>query len=171
MSSPFLGEIRAVGFSYAPKGWAACDGQTLAIRQSTALFSLLGTNFGGNGTSTFGLPNLQGSVPVFWGQGTGLSSYTIGETGGSPNVTLTQPTTPAHSHNPFYGDEEPAAETSPAGNLFAGPTYNAYGAQTTSTFAPQAVQMLGNNQPHDNMAPYVALLYIIALEGIFPSRN
>ncbi|MCW3055829.1 MAG: phage tail protein, partial [Chthonomonadales bacterium] len=103
MSTPFLGEIRAVGFTFAPRGWATCDGQILGIQQSTALFSLLGTNFGGNGTSTFGLPNLQGSVPVFWGQGTGLSAYNIGEPGGTATVTLDQSTTPAHSHLPFYG--------------------------------------------------------------------
>jgi len=171
MSSPFLGEIRAVGFTYAPYGWATCDGQIMAIQQNTALFSLLGTNFGGNGTTTFGLPNLQGSVPVFWGQGAGLSDYAIGEAGGVATVTLDQTTTPSHSHIPFYGDEEPATEASPSGNLYAGPTFNAYGARTAATFAPQAVQILGNSQAHDNMAPYVTLLYVIALEGIFPARN
>jgi microcystin-dependent protein len=172
MSSPFLGEIRAVGFAFAPSGWATCDGQILAIQQNTALFSLLGVNFGGNGTTNYGLPNLQGSAPVGWGQGRGLSSYTIGDTGGAPNVTIDQTTTPVHHHNPFYGDNEPATESSPNGNLYAGTNNPTYGtAASTAAFAAQTVQALGGGEAHENMAPYQTLLYVICLSGDFPARN
>ncbi len=171
MSSPFLGEIRVVGFAFAPKGWATCDGQLLAIRQNTALFSLLGVNFGGDGVQTFGLPNFQGSAPMFWGQGTGLSSHAIGESGGEQSVTITQSAMPAHSHNPFYGDEEPASDIAPGGDLYAGAASNTYGTPGGATFSPQAVQTVGSGQAHDNMAPYQTLLYVIALSGVYPSRN
>jgi len=171
MSSPFVGEIRIVGFSYAPKGWATCDGQLIAIPQNTALFSLIGTSFGGNGTSNFGLPNFQGRVPIHQGQGNGLSPYVIGESGGLSAVTLDQTTTPTHTHNPFFGDEEPALDPSPQADLYAGAGTQIYGVPGTKTFAPKAVQILGNSQPHDNMAPYVTLLYTIALYGVYPARN
>lgn len=171
MSSPFLGEIRVVGFNFAPAGWATCDGQQMSIQQNTALFSLLGVNFGGNGTTTFGLPNFQGTAPVFWGQGTGLTEYVIGETGGAQTVTITAETTPAHNHNPVYADEEGANDLTVAGDLYAIAGGNTYGPPTTAVFSPQALQAIGGSQPHDNMAPYVVLLYVIALRGVFPARN
>lgn len=172
MSTPFVGEIRVVGFNFAPKGWATCDGQILAISQNTALFSLLGVNFGGNGTSNFGLPNFQGLAPVSQGAGNGLTPYGVGENAGAPTVTLLATNLPAHNHNPFLGDEEPAQDLNPAGDLYAGAAKVTYAAPTAGAyFTPSTVQYVGNSQPHDNMAPYQALLYIIALQGIYPARN
>jgi microcystin-dependent protein len=172
MSSPFLGEIRVVGFNFAPRGWATCDGQLLPISQSTALFSLLGTTFGGNGTTNFGLPNFQGIVPVGSGSGAGLSPYSIGETGGTSTETITPATMPAHTHNPFYGDAELAGDASPVGDLFAGASQSTYAPLTTTQrFTPKVMQLVGENQPHENMAPFQTLLYIIAMNGVFPARN
>lgn len=172
MSNPFVGEIRVVGFNFAPRGWATCDGQTIAIAQNSALFSLLGVNFGGNGTSNFGLPNLQGRAAISWGQGPGLASYNMGASGGSQTVTLNQATTPAHNHNSFMGDAEPAVDLSPAADLYAGTPARTYGPiSNNTTFAANAMQIQGSSQPHDNMPPYVTMLYIIALQGIYPARN
>lgn len=172
MSTPFVGEIRVVGFNFAPKGWATCDGQIIAIQQNTALFSLLGVNFGGNGTSNFGLPNFQGLAPVCQGNGAGLTAYQVGSTAGVPNVTLQANNLPAHNHNPFTGDEEPAQDLNPAGDLYAGAAKATYAPATAGAyFTPNTVQYVGNSQPHDNMAPYQVLLYIIALQGIYPARN
>ena len=175
MSDPFLAEIRMFGGNFAPRNWALCAGSLMAISQNTALFSLLGTNFGGNGTTTFGLPNLQGSVPLGAGSGAGLDAYTIGEVVGQTTVTLTTPQMPQHSHqiqgNPNIADlKAPTANTafarSASGNAYAPDTGNAFDAMDTSAFSAFA----GGNGPHNNMQPYLAVTFIIALAGLFPQR-
>lgn len=175
MANPFVGEIRIVGFNFAPNGWATCDGQTLPISQNTALFSLLGTSFGGDGRTTFNLPNLQGAAPMHWQQGPGLSNYDIGQTGGESAVTLNSSQMPAHTHG-LQGDRETASLNSPNGNLTgntaqAGPLYAGALPSSPPSLAPQAVTMAGNSQPHNNLVPYQTLLFVIALQGVFPPRS
>ena len=176
MSEPFLGEIRIVGFNFAPNGWATCDGQILPISQNTALFSLLGTYYGGDGQSTFALPNLQGSSPVHPGQGPGLSPYNIGQTGGETSVTLNTAQMPSHTH-PLNGGSQAATTNVPTGASFAEPVVNPrfaglYHAPPPNVTAnPEAVSAAGGSQPHNNMQPFLTLLFIIAMQGIFPSRN
>ncbi|MGN6608169.1 MAG: phage tail protein [Jatrophihabitans sp.] len=176
MTDPFLGEIRMFAGSYAPYGWAFCAGQLLPISQNTALFSLLGTYYGGNGTSNFALPNLNGSVPVGQGQGPGLSDRVLGETGGAEAVGLLVGEMPSHTHQATAvssnGDlTSPAALTTWAPARFGRAAQNLY-----STGAPDVVMnanalaLAGGNQPHNNMPPYLAVTFIIALQGIFPSR-
>ncbi len=182
MSQPFLGELRQVGFGFAMRGWALCNGQLLAIQQNAALFSLLGTQYGGNGTTTFGLPDLRGRVPLCFGQGPGLSNYPIGQSIGTETVTLLSTQIPQHTHI-LAGDTTIAAtsnaSTPAAGNsLGAGigaPSFavNIYGTAGGAT-APQAPANIGNfggSQGHQNMQPYLVLNWLIALQGIFPSRN
>jgi microcystin-dependent protein len=179
MSDYFLGEIRIVPFNFAPNGWAFCNGQILPISQNTALFSLLGTYYGGNGTSNFGLPNLQGSVAVDYGSGANLTSRSLGETGGEQAVTITSSTMPSHVHT-IEGSSANAGHTSPSGNLFAKPptpprqpTIDAYkaGALTTPVTLTNFISPgMGGSQPHNNLQPYLKLTYIIALTGIYPSR-
>jgi microcystin-dependent protein len=174
MSDQFIGEIRAVGFNFAPVGWALCDGQTLAISQNTALFSLLGTFYGGNGTSTFALPNLQGSAPMNQGQGAGLSLRSIGETGGETAVTLLTAEIPSHTHTAQNAAESNSGVPGPT-VIFGGggrgkePAYAP--ASTAALMSAQAVGLTGGNQPHNNMPPYLVVNFIIALTGIFPSRS
>ena len=179
MSAPFLGEIRAFGFNFAPKGWAMCNGQLLSIQQNTALFSLLGTTYGGNGVTTFALPDLRGRVAVNQAQGPGLSNYPLGTQIGTETVTLTTNQIPQHNHlwaaNNALGDHP-----SPLGNFLAGarvptnnvpvPTYAAPGGATVP-LAAAMIGLTGNNVPHQNMQPYLVVTYGIALSGIFPSRN
>ena len=175
MADVFLGEIRVFGCNFAPTGWAMCNGQLLPLAQNTALFSLLGTYYGGDGKSTFGLPNLKGSLPLDYGQGPGLSNYAIGETGGSPAVTLLTSEMPIHNHAAICS---PAAgnSTSPGGNAFAGtsrgkpPAYGPSGSGTVN-MSPSAVATAGSGQPHENMPPYLTLNFCIALQGIYPSRG
>jgi microcystin-dependent protein len=175
MSEPFVAEIRMFGFSFAPRGWAFCDGQIMPIAQNTALFSLLGTNYGGNGTSNFGLPNLQASVPIGVGQGPGLSQYVVGQTGGEANVTLIANELPVHSHA-FECSTTTADQTSPVGMLAAPPAgtrgqnFFASGPGTGASMNAQAVLPAGGNQPHNNLPPYLKLNFCIALQGVFPSR-
>lgn len=175
MADPFVGELRLVGFSFAPKHWATADGQLMAISQNTALFSLLGTNFGGNGSSTFGLPNLQGSIPIGAGQGPGLSLYDVGEAGGVPAVTLLQTEMPAHTHT-VMADAQPANTSAPAANTFAqtkasaGSPYSAT-SSGSAQMNPGIVTNFGNNLPHNNLMPYLTLNWIIALYGVFPPRD
>lgn len=177
MSEPFIAEIRMFGGNFAPRGWAFCQGQILSIAQNTALFALLGTTYGGNGQTTFALPDLRGRVPIQPGQGPGLSPHTLGEMSGSETVTLTQQQMPLHNHlmgtsSSDGNDSIPANNTVPGVVIAGNTTANAY---TTggvdSTFAPNAITPAGGSQPHNNMQPYLAINFIIALEGIFPSRN
>jgi len=179
MADQFLAEIRIFPFNFAPFGWAQCNGQLLSISQNTALFSLLGTNFGGNGTSTFGLPNLQGSIPVDQGQGPGLSQYVVGETGGEAAVTLFANQNAVHSHS-LVADKEVATSASPAGAIYMRGHYTAatngavlaYTAQAPSTaMNANAIATAGGNLPHNNMMPYLTLNFCIALTGIYPARN
>ena len=173
MSEPFLGEIRVVGFDFAPTGWALCNGQILPISQNAALFSLLRTQFGGNGTSTFALPNLQGYAPMDQGNGIGLSPRVIGETGGEANVTLLGIQMPSHTHPP--ADSTTSNAASPANAIFGGGGRGkqpAYGTTApNSQMNVQAIGFTGGNQPHNNMPPYLTMNFIIALQGIFPSRS
>lgn len=178
MSQPFLGEIRAFGFAFAPKGWAMCNGQLLPINQNQALFSLLGTNYGGNGTTNFQLPDLRGRAALSFGQGPGLSNYVIGEPTGTETVTLLATQMPQHNH--LWAANSAAADAiAPAGNFLAGAIDSAGTAQKTygpagGATVPLATTMLttvGNNAAHQNMQPYLVVNYCIALQGIFPSRN
>ena len=175
MADPFVAEVRIFPFNFPPKGWAFCNGQLLPISQNTALFSLLGTTYGGDGKSTFALPDLQGSAPMHPGQGPGLSLHDLGETGGSETVTLLQSEIPVHTHilraNTNMGDT-PA----PAGNAaLARPgTINVYQTNTSSNLSPMAPEALapaGGGLPHNNMMPYLALNFCIALQGVFPPRG
>ena len=168
MSNPFLGEIRIFGFNFAPRGWAFCNGQAMSISQNTALFSLLGTTYGGNGITTFALPNLQSRVPLHFGQGPGLSPYALGQVSGEENHTLITSEMPAHTHAARASSGD-ATDTSPVGNvLAAGGTYTATANQN---MAAGAVTTTGGGFPHNNLPPYLALNFSIALQGIFPSRN
>jgi microcystin-dependent protein len=172
MSEPFLGEIRLVGFNFEPRGWAFCNGQLLSIAQNTALFALLGTTYGGNGQTTFALPDLRGRAPIHMGQGPGLTNRRIGEVGGSENVTLTANQLPAHNHN-LNALAVPAASGDPTQRLLAQSRGSVYAppSETPVVMSQQAIGFAGGSQPHENMQPYLVMNYIIALEGIFPSRN
>jgi microcystin-dependent protein len=176
MADQFLSEIRIFAGNFAPTGWALCNGQLLPISQNTALFALLGTQFGGDGRSTFGLPNLQGSMPNHQGQGAGLSPYVMGQTGGAQTVTLLQSQLPAHSHTAQAATA--GGVNSPAGAAWGeskiGKTpLNAYAASGANnvTMNPAALSSAGASQPHNNMPPYLCLTFIIALQGIFPPRG
>jgi microcystin-dependent protein len=175
MSDVFVGEILLVPYNFAPTGFAFCEGQLLPISQNTALFSLLGTNYGGNGTSTFGLPDLRGAVPIGAGQGPGLSLYDLGQTSGATSVTLTPAQMPLHTHT-LNGTSTPATTSDPTGALLAEPAANArytslYGTANPNAAAdPGAVSVMGSGQSHNNMQPYLAMNYVIALQGIFPPR-
>jgi microcystin-dependent protein len=171
MATPFVGEIRMFGFNFAPQGWAMCNGQLLPISQNTALFALIGTFYGGNGTNTFALPNLQSSVAIHQGQRSGLSPYQIGEAGGVENVTLTQGQMPTHSH-PVEANSSPATGTRPSGTVLARTTANVYAAAPdTTTMNAGTIGSTGSSQAHPNIQPYLVLNFCIALNGVFPSRN
>ena len=174
MADPFVAEIRIFPFTFPPKGWAFCNGQLMPISQNTALFSLLGTTYGGDGKSTFALPDLQGSAPMHPGQGQGLSLHDLGETGGSSTVTLLQSEIPVHTHAAM-------GSTAPANLQFPSPlrvlsrtsAANAYvtdGSQITQ-MAPQALTPSGGDQPHNNLMPYLTFFFNIALQGVFPPRS
>lgn len=172
MATPFLSEIRMFGFNYPPRSWTLCNGQLLPIAQNSALFSLLGTNFGGDGITTFGLPNLQGRVPVHFGQGNGLPNYNIGEAYGEENHTLITNELPQHSHVP-EADPNNATSPSPAGNVWAKQPdgYLPYASTDGAPMRPGLLGLTGGNQPHSNMQPYLVVSFCIALQGIYPSRN
>jgi microcystin-dependent protein len=172
VADPFVGEIRAFPFNFAPKGWAFCDGQILPISQNTALFSLLGTTYGGDGKSTFALPNLQGSAPIAFGQGPGLSLYDLGGSGGEDTVTLLVSEIPAHNH-PAGCNADAADSASPGGEVWAPEAAgsNAYGGSGGTAMAPSALSVVGGSLPHNNLQPYLVLNYCIALQGIFPARS
>jgi microcystin-dependent protein len=173
---PFVAEIRIVGFNFAPQGWASCDGQLLPLSQNTALFSLLGTQYGGDGKSTFGLPNFQGSVPIHTDQYSGAGQYPIGATGGEQTVTLLQSEMPSHPHTmqgrPVVANVYTAASNTsiakpdPATNL----AYQTAASSLTNLNA-QAVTVAGGSNPHNNMQPYLTLFFIIAMQGVFPPRT
>jgi len=169
---PFVAEIRIFPFNFAPKGWAFCDGQLLPLSQNTALFSLLGTTYGGDGKSTFALPDLQGNAAMHPGQGPGLSLHDLGETGGSQTVTLLESEIPVHAHNMMCSiDNANLAIPSPARSL-AMATANAYApAPGDKLLAFQALAPAGGDQPHNNMMPYLTFNFCIALQGIFPPRG
>ncbi|MCA0353201.1 MAG: tail fiber protein [Chloroflexi bacterium] len=171
MSDPFVAEIRIVGFNFAPRGWAFCDGQLLPISQNTALFSLLGTTYGGNGKSNFALPNLQGCAPMQPGQGPGLSLRDLGETGGTETVTLLQSEIPSHNHT-FNFVALDGTNADPTNNIFgASESTDTFRNTADTTLSPQELTLTGNNQPHNNMQPYLTLNFIIAMQGIFPPRG
>lgn len=172
MADPFVAEIRIFPFNFAPRGWAWCDGQLMPISQNTALFSLLGTTYGGNGKSNFALPDLQGRAPMHPGQGPGLSLHDLGETGGSESVTLLESEIPNHNHS-FMVSTSPGNSRTPAnsalsrsqgGSIYADPPANVL-------LAAQAVAPAGGDAPHNNLQPYLTFYFCIALQGVFPPRS
>jgi microcystin-dependent protein len=165
MSTPYLSEIRIVSFNFAPKGWALCNGQTLAISQNQALFSLIGTYYGGNGVTTFQLPNLQGASPIHMGNG-----YSLGQIGGQASVTLLNQEIPSHSHL-AQGASTVANLEPAAGNAWAASTANPFATSANVTMNANAVMQAGGSQPHNNWPPYEVLNFVIALVGIFPTRS
>ena len=170
MADPFVAEIRIFPFNFAPKGWAWCNGQLLPLSQNTALFSLLGTTYGGDGKSTFALPDLEGRAPMHPGQGPGLSLHDLGETGGSETVTLLESEIPAHSHQ-ARGSTDDDDATIPVGNAYGQLTVAyAPGASATAAMSPEALAPAGGDQPHNNMMPYLTFYFNIALQGVFPAR-
>src|SRR5581483_2895730 len=175
MSSPFVGEIRMWGLNFAPAQWALCNGQLLSISQNTALFSILGTNFGGNGVSTFGLPDFRGNAPIHQGAAPGLSPYDIGEIGGTANVTLNSSNIPVHNHNIMGQNTRVGSLDGPTAStgLARSAGGNTYATQNSSlvNMSTSALSVYsGGNQPHNNMQPYLVVNFCIAIAGIFPSR-
>lgn len=175
MADPFVAEIRIFPFNFPPKGWAFCNGQLLAISQNTALFSILGTTYGGDGKTTFALPNLQGAAPMHPGQWGGLSSRQLGEAGGVATVTLSVAEMPGHAHQIIGGG--PAETNDPSPNVILGTARGANiyapppGPPGQVSMAPQALTSAGGSQPHNNMQPYLTLNFCIALQGIYPPRG
>jgi microcystin-dependent protein len=170
---PFLAEIRIFPFNFPPNGWAFCDGQILPLSQNTALFSLLGTTYGGDGKSTFALPDLQGAVPMHPGQGLGLSLHDLGETSGTDTVTLLQSEIPAHNHavqaNGAPADLQMAGSDRALARATGGNAYKTPPA-TMTQLSDQALTPVGGDQPHNNLQPYLTLNFCIALQGVFPQR-
>jgi len=171
MSSPFIAEIIMFAGNFAPRSWAFCDGQLLAISQNNALFSLLGTTYGGDGRVTFGLPEMRGRVSIHPGNGPGLSAYQLGERGGQENVTLTENQLPSHAHPTLNNAVNNVPNTANAsGNTLANGSFYSTDAPDSAT-QPSTTGNAGANQSHGNIQPYVCVNYIIALQGVFPSRN
>jgi microcystin-dependent protein len=167
MAQPYVGEVRMFGGNFAPVGWMFCAGQLLAIAEYETLFNLIGTTYGGDGQSTFGLPDLRGRIPIHQGSG-----YVVGQTGGVEQVTLTVNQMPNHTH-PAQAQAGPGNQATPAGGIWAASAWNQYAAYSGAnpvTMNPNAVQPAGGNQPHDNLMPYLAVSFIISLFGIFPSQ-
>jgi microcystin-dependent protein len=176
VADPFVAEIRIFPFNFAPKGWAWCDGQLLPLSQNTALFSLLGTTYGGNGKSNFALPDLQGSAPMHPGQGPGLSLHDLGEIGGSETVTLLESEIPAHAHLMSGQNDFPANVQAPAPDRSLSPStggvaYDPPAGSPLAMFAFEAVGPAGGDQPHNNLQPYLTFYFNIALQGVFPPRG
>lgn len=176
MSEPFIGEIKMFGGTFAPRNYAFCNGQTLPIAQNQALFSILGTTYGGNGVQTFALPDLRSRVPMHPGQGNGLSPRSLGQMSGAENVTLVTSQMPAHNHQVGVADEE-GNVFAPGNNTLAATVAGATNANTyvsgnpNAALKPNTLSVAGGSQPHDNMPPFLCVNFIIALQGIFPSRN
>jgi microcystin-dependent protein len=172
MADPFVAEIRIFPFNFAPKGWAWCDGQLMPLSQNTALFSLLGTTYGGNGKSNFALPDLQGRTPMHPGQGPGLSLHDLGETGGSETVTLLESEIPVHSHG-LMASQGDGIDQGPTNSLYAtGISIGQYAAPGNLTsLNGAAVTPAGGDQPHNNLQPYLTFYFCIALQGVFPPRG
>ncbi len=175
MASPFVAEIRIFPFNFPPKGWAFCDGQILPLSQNTALFSLLGTTYGGDGKSNFALPNLQGLSPMHPGQGPGLSLHDLGETGGSDTVTLLESEIPAHSHS-VNASSSGGSSNDPTNNVWAATLIgrqgqNSYSNTGGTTMSGTAIGPAGGDQPHNNLQPYLTLNFCIALQGVYPPRS
>ncbi len=169
---PFVAEIRIFPFNFAPSGWAFCDGQILPLSQNTALFSLLGTTYGGDGKSNFALPNMQGNAPMHPGQGPGLSLHDLGETGGSDTVSLLESEIPSHSHA-IIASQSDGTDQSPANELYAaGVGIGQYAAPAALTqLSGNAMAPAGGDQPHNNLMPYLTLNFCIALQGVYPPRT
>jgi microcystin-dependent protein len=168
----FVAEIRIFPFNFAPTGWALCNGQLLPLSQNTALFSLLGTMYGGDGKVTFGLPNLQGSAPMHAGQGLGLTSRPVGAQGGADSITLLESEMPAHTHG-FAASAQPGEDPAAAGHVLArstGASLYQTAASPVVPLGPQALAPSGGSQPHNNLMPYLTFNFCIALQGIFPPR-
>jgi len=172
MSNPFLAEIRAFPFNFPPKGWAFCDGQLLPISQNTALFSLLGTTYGGDGKSNFALPNMQGNITMHPGQGPGLSLHDLGETGGSDTVTVLESEIPSHSHS-LKGDNLNGPDSAGPGGAAVSSPASIYSNATTpiANFSDNAIAPAGGDQPHNNLMPYLTLNFCIAMQGVYPPRT
>ena len=169
---PFVAEIRIFPFNFAPKGWAFCDGQILPLSQNTALFSLLGTTYGGDGKSNFALPNMQGNVPMHPGQGPGLSLHDLGETGGSETVSLLESEIPAHGHGLQVSAQDATTRIVGTQQPASGVGVSMYGPTPTNTnLSPNALAPAGGDQPHNNMQPYLTLNFCIALQGVYPPRT
>ena len=166
MSEPFLAEIKIISWNFPPKGWTFCNGQLLPINQNQALFSILGTTFGGDGRTTFGLPNLQGRMPVHVG-----NSIVLGEQGGETAHTLNISELPAHTHAPVGSSTNPPTSPGAAGMLWSSNNTKAFALTPNVAMNPACILPTGGNQPHENMSPYLVLNFIIALQGIFPSQN
>jgi microcystin-dependent protein len=175
MATPFLAEISLFAGNFAPRGYALCNGQVIPISQNTALFSLLGTNYGGNGTANFALPDLQGRLPLHSGQGPGLSPHSLGETSGTESVTLTPSQLPGHNHTVSHGAGSAADSPSPLGRYPAVPASGTpYSGTTGAQMAAGTVTSLassGGSQPHNNLMPSLCVNFIIAMQGVFPARN
>lgn len=170
MSTPFIGRIMMFGGSFAPVGWAFCDGSLQAISQNDALFTLIGTIYGGDGQNTFALPDLRGRIPIHQGTGPGLSTYTIGQQGGVERVTLTG-IQAGHTHA-IQANNKTGSSTTPAGNIVAGTATNPYSTGSTDvTMGPATIGTAGGSQPHNNMMPFLAVSFVISLFGIYPQQN
>ena len=170
MADPFMGELRLLGFNFAPRGWAQCNGQLMSIAQNSALFSLLGTTYGGDGVQTFGLPDLRGRTPLHMGQGPGLTFKSQGEISGTESVTLTPQQMPVHNHLVTASSDD-ATKKNPVGSVPAASGASVYSDTANGTMQPSMVNVSGGSQAHNNMQPYLVLNWCIALEGIYPSRN
>lgn len=169
---PFIGQIILFAGNFAPSGWALCNGQLMSIAQNTALFSILGTTYGGDGVTTFGLPDLRSRVPIHPGQGQGLSPYSLGQKGGVESVTLTSNQMPIHSHGFAPGcSTDPPSGQNPSNSVPAALDTQAYGSEANANMRPGNSTNAGGSQAHDNVQPYLSVNFIIALQGIFPSRG
>ena len=176
MADPFVAEIRIFPFNFAPKGWAFCDGQLLPISQNTALFSLLGTTYGGDGKTNFALPDMQGNAPMHPGQGPGLSLHDLGETGGSETVTLLESEIPSHPHFMRAHNDDPADAQNPSPTTSIAQSAQGFAYQTNTsqnlvTLNQSILAPTGGDQPHNTMQPYLTLNFCIALQGVFPPRG